>query len=322
MAKAKSEIPNPDQMGLVFDFSDTPEIDDNAVEQPVVPAPQPKREPLYFMSLGSGSSGNCCYVGCDTFGVLIDAGVDPDKVFESLKHNGVKPEMVKALLLTHDHGDHVRYAYKVVRKYKHIRIYCTPKMLTGMLRRHSISSRVKDYHQQIWKEIPFKVSTMEITAFEVQHDGTDNCGYLITCNGRNFVISPDQGQIVQRSAHYMSQAEYLMVESNYDNDMLTRGEYPEYLKNRIRNPKGHLDNVVTAEFVAENYSEKLKYVFLAHLSADNNTPDLARTAMTNALTAKNISVGDGTDSIESRDRDLQLVVLPRFDSSAWFVFND
>ena len=326
MAKSKKEISDSGQMGFAFDFSDAPEETNSPSPQlsedtATVPA-APKRPSLFFMSMGSGSSGNCCYLGCEQFGILIDAGVDSDKVFESLAKNGVKPEAVKAVLLTHDHGDHVRYAYKIVRKYKHIRIYCTPKLLTGMLRRHNISSRVKDYHQQIWKEIPFRIADMDIIAFEVSHDGTDNCGFFINFGGRRFVISPDQGEITPRSAFYMKQAEYLMVESNYDCNMLDNGAYPESLKNRIRNPKGHLDNKITAEFVAANYSKDLKYLFLCHLSADNNTPELARNEMTRSLEAIGLSVGDGSDHITQRDKDIQLVILPRFDNSLWFIFND
>ena len=274
---------------------------------------------IRFMSFGSGSSGNCSYVGTEMAGILVDAGVDVDKVFGTLAENGVTPSMIKGLCLTHDHGDHIRYAYKISRKYKHIRIYCTPRVLNGILRRHNISRRIKDYHEPIFKEIPFTLAGMKITAFEVSHDGTDNAGFMIEYDNNRFVLATDLGYISDRADFYMKQANYLMIESNYDADMLDKGSYPEYLKNRIRANNGHLDNKDASSFVADNYSSELKYVFLCHLSHDNNTPEIAKHEMTSALAAKGVTVGNGEGSIADRTKDVQLVALPRFDPSPWFV---
>ncbi len=287
--------------------------------------PQPvaaPKEKLQFMSFGSGSSGNCAYLGTEKGGILIDAGVDNEHVFESLRKNGIGPEMVKGIVLTHDHGDHVRYAYTIVRKYKHIRIYCTPRLMNGMLRRHNVSRRVREYHENVFKEIPFKIAHFVITAFDAAHDGTDNMGFMIEVGDQKFVVATDMGHINQRSAFYITQANYLMLESNYDNNMLNEGSYPEYLKQRIRKDTGHLDNVVAAEFVSENYGEHLKYLFLCHLSNDNNTPEIAVETMRTALEGKGVSVGDCSNSLEMRNKALQLYALPRYDSSPLFVLTD
>lgn len=277
---------------------------------------------IKFISFGSGSSGNCAYVGTENAGILIDAGVDADQVFKALKENNIQPESVKGICITHDHGDHIRYAYTIVRKYRHMHIYCTNRVMNGILRRHSITRRIKDYHIAIYKEITFEIAGLKITAFEVPHDGSDNAGFFIEYYDKNFTIATDLGHVSERAYHYMCKANYLMIESNYDNRMLNEGHYPEYLKNRIRAANGHLDNSDTARFIADNYTEALKYVFLCHLSNDNNTPEIARNEIIKALSEKNISVGNGESSIEDRSKDIQLVVLPRYESSALFILRD
>lgn len=304
---------------LSIDF-DSPGQQAAPAASPAAPkAVEPGDWKLQFASFGSGSSGNCSYLGDDNGGVLIDAGVDPEHVFDSLRRNGVSPSMVKGIVLTHDHSDHVRYAYGIVRRYKHIRIYCTPRMMNGILRHHNISRRIKEYQEPVFKEIPFKVAQFKFTAFETSHDATDNMGFMVEADGKRFVVATDMGVITERAEHYMSQAEYLMIESNYDLEMLNGGKYPEYLKNRVRGEKGHLDNTVAAQFVASHYSPQLKYVFLCHLSNDNNTPEIALQCMRQALEGAGATVGDASNSTEMRQRDVQLYALPRYDTSTWFV---
>ena len=183
--------------------------------------------PMQFASFGSGSSGNCAYLGNSRQGILIDAGVDMTHVFHDLAQNGISPSMVKGIILTHDHSDHVRYVYRIVRQYKHIHIYCTPKLMNGLLRHHNISRRVKDYQEPIFKEIPFHLAGMTITAFETSHDATDNMGFMIEGGGHRFVVGTDMGMITPRADYYMRQAEYLMIESNYDRVMLDEGHCRE-----------------------------------------------------------------------------------------------
>lgn len=271
---------------------------------------------LLFMSFGSGSSGNCAYIGTADQGVLIDAGVDPKRISDTLEANGLNIANVKGICLTHDHGDHVRYVYAIVRKNPHIGVYCTPKTLNGILRRHSISRRIKDYHRPIYKEFPFTVGGLELTAFDVSHDGTDNAGYFITRGSHRFTIATDLGRITPRVDYYMRQARYIMIESNYDADMLRQGSYPMHLKARIAADNGHLDNNVTAQFLAEIASPALSHIFLCHLSQDNNTPELALTAVREALTKAGITdIGDGSGSLQAQSCPMQLAALPRFEPS-------
>ncbi len=280
---------------------------------PVVVRPVPNR--IMFMSFGSGSSGNCSYIGDTTCGFLIDAGVDPETVVEGLRQHGISMDKIKGICITHDHGDHMKYVYSIVRKYRHISLYCTPRAMNGIMRRHSISRRLKDYQINIYKEIPFNIGNFTITAFEVMHDGTDNAGFYVQHDDRAFTVATDLGCISERVDFYMRRSDYIMIESNYDLNMLRFGPYPEYLKARIRNVNGHLDNKVTAEYLAKIYTERLTHVFLCHLSQDNNTPEAALSESRSALEAIGIKVGTGCNTPEDNASHIQLVALPRFECS-------
>lgn len=286
---------------------------------PVRLRPDASDDTFFFMSFGSGSSGNCAYLGDSKGGFLIDAGVDPQKVERELSNHGIQMTKVRGVVLTHDHGDHVRYVYSFLRNNRHMLAYCTPKTMNGLLRRHSISRRIREYHRAIYKEFEFTVGNFTITPFEVSHDGTDNVGYFIVHGNRTMAVATDLGCITDRARFYMSRVNALVIESNYDLDMLRNGAYPDHLKARIEADNGHLDNKVSAAFVAEAWTPELRHVFLCHLSHDNNRPEKAFNAHRDAMRAAHpeVSVGDGTQEHLS---DLQIVVLPRFDATPLYGF--
>lgn len=271
----------------------------------------PSLKPLVFISFGSGSSGNCAYLGDEHGGFLIDAGVDAEKVTDTLRRHGIPMSAVAGIVLTHDHSDHVRFAYPLLRHNRHMALYCTPRALNGLLRRHNVSRRIKDYHRPIYKEFEFQLGSFLITPFEVSHDGTDNAGFFIThSEGRHaFAVATDLGCITPRVDHYMRRACYIMLEANYDLDMLMTGRYPEYLKRRIADVRGHLDNADTARFLADILTPALRNVFLCHLSLDNNTPEKALEAVGGALGIAGDGSGEG----------LSLAALPRFEASPLYL---
>lgn len=290
----------------------------DSVSEPEETLIAPKR--LCFCSFGSGSSGNSCYIGSSEGGIIVDVGIRAEELERGLAANGVSMKHVKGVLLTHDHSDHVKYVYALLRSHRHLKLFCTNRVLNGMLRKHSISKRIKEYHVPVFKEIPFRMLDFEITAFEVPHDGSDNMGYSIEFDGRRFVIATDLGEVSERARYYMSRATYLMIEANYDAHMLRMGRYPEYLKARIASGSGHLDNCQTATFLAEIINPGLNHIFLCHLSKDNNTPQIALRTVREALEAKGIKVGNALETMEDYTADVQLVALPRFDMTRWFVF--
>lgn len=305
----------------------TPSAEDSDNETDIIPdltlRPEDLRRPqkLQFISLGSGSCGNCAYIGTATDGILIDAGVDGKRVTTILNACGIKMENVKGILLTHDHGDHVRYAYNILRYNRHMRLYATNRTLKGILRRHSISRRISDYHTPIFKEIPFQVARMEVTAFEVSHDGSDNVGFSITGHGTHFVVATDTGYITPRADFYLRQAAHIMIESDYDLQMLMHSNRTEHLKARIISDTGHMDNAETANYLSRIYTPVLKTILLCHLSEEANTPELATGAVTAALTAAGVTVGDGSGSITARHAAVQVYALPRMTASPLFILS-
>lgn len=293
--------------------------DENQASDIASPVATSEHDKIMFISFGSGSSGNCAYIGDSDGGFLIDAGVDYEKVVAELKRNNIPMSAIHGICLTHDHRDHTHYAYAFARKHRNIPIFCTLRALNGLLRRHNTSRRIKDYHHPIYKEIPFTIGNFTITAFEVMHDGTDNAGFHISHRAGTFVVATDLGCISERAEYYLRQANYMVLEANYDAKMLADSSYPEYLKARIADRNGHLDNAVTAQFLADCYTSELKYVFLCHLSNENNTPERALETVTNTLTDHNITIGTGCDTPSDRQAMLQLVALPRLDSSMLYI---
>lgn len=291
----------------------------------------PVNRHINFISFGSGSSGNSCYLGITEDGkkkggVIVDAGVKAEDIMDTLHENGVPMSLVHGILLTHDHSDHVKYAYQLLKANRHMRLYCTNRVLNGLLRRHGISRLIKNYHVPIFKEIPFKVAGFEVTAFDVPHDGSDNMGFSLLYDNRNFVLATDMGSVSERARYYISRAHYLVIESNYDLRMLREGKYPEYLKARIQNPGlGHMDNRETSKFLREMLESQgservLQYVFLCHLSKDNNNPEIALECVRAGLNDAGLIVGTACNTQADRNADIQLMALPRFEPSRWFVF--
>ena len=264
---------------------------------------------IRFLSLSSGSSGNCYYLGTDTYGILIDAGISARQIKKSLAANGIAFESIVAVCITHDHADHIRGAGYVGEKCG-IPVYTTQTILNGMNRCYAMTQKIYSVGRPILKENPFTIRDFTVTAFEVPHDGTDNVGYRVEVCGRCFVFATDLGYIPDSVAAYLQQAYCLVLEANYDREMLQQGSYPYYLKKRIVSRSGHLCNNDTAEFLATHYHPGLEYVFLCHLSRENNTPELACRTIEARLLQSNIAVG----------RDVQLATLPRNTASELYLF--
>ena len=326
----------PLKISFDVDGDDTPRSQDIVGRESVAPKHEGVGKGLCFISFGSGSSGNCAYLGTPRGGILIDAGIrEPvkyhrkkknperqdvltlDQAFAELERNGVSRDMVKGILLTHAHQDHMRCLYPAVSACR-CSVYCTMGVMSQMLQRCRISGRIQDHHVPIFKEIPFRVLDMEITAFETKHD-VKSVGFSIEYEGEHFVVATDMGIITERAAYYMSRANYLMLECNYDLKMLDEGHYSAMLKDRVKGETGHLDNAVAARFVAEHYHKGLRNVFLCHLSQDNNSEEIALSTMRSTLEAKGLTVGDASNAASQRSRDVQIYALPRYTSSAWFV---
>lgn len=265
---------------------------------------------LCFFSLASGSSGNCYFIGTAHHGILIDAGIGIRKIKKKLKDAGYGLENILAVFITHDHADHIKSAGILGEKY-HVPVYSTEKILDGVNNSYVVTEKL--YGSKRFVNIHEKTAVAEfsITAFPVSHDATESLGYSIEYQNSNFTLATDLGYICEHSLPYLKQANYLIIEANYDLEMLEQGEYPMFLKNRIKSKTGHLCNDDTASFLAEHYQEQLQHIYLCHLSRENNTPEKALDTVKKALENNNIQVGN----------EVQLTVLPRIHSSEFYIFD-
>ena len=192
-------------------------------------------------------------------------------------------------------------AAEVIDRCSGIPVYTTDAIHKGMNRSYCMTQKISTSAHYLQKQQPVQIADFTIEAFEVPHDGTDNVGYRIRAGEKTFCFVTDLGEITPTAADYIRTANYLVIEANYDEEMLQMGPYPAYLKARIASATGHLSNAVTASFLAENFTEKLKYIWLCHLSKDNNHPELAYKTVELKLREKGITVG----------RDVQLCALKR-----------
>ncbi|MCQ2293408.1 MAG: MBL fold metallo-hydrolase [Bacteroidaceae bacterium] len=240
--------------------------------------------PVDFISFGSGSSGNCYYLRHGDYGLLIDLGVGVRRFLKDFSAYGCNINQVKAVLLTHDHLDHVRAAGNFSQKL-HWPIYATEPVFAGIRRNPIIRRKVPDeYAHFIHHGEPFQLGPFTIESFPVPHDASDNSGYFITCDGISFCLITDAGTETPDICHYVARAQYLVIESNHDPDMLASGPYPLPLQHRIRSGRGHLSNPQCAELLRQHVNpDLLDGLWLCHLSQENNRPELAVATATQAL---------------------------------------
>lgn len=265
---------------------------------------------LKFFSIGSGSSGNCYFLGTDEYGMLIDAGVSIRTIKKVLKDNDIEFHQILAVFVTHDHADHIKTVSCLGEKFG-IPVYATEAVHEGIRRSKFAGESLFTSRHCIEKDVPFAWKDFTLTAFEVPHDGTDNVGYYITCREHRFTFATDLGHITETVAKYLRLSNHLIVEANYDEEMLQQGRYPYFLKQRIIGPEGHLSNRETAEFLAQNFGVHLKNIWLCHLSKDNNHPELACKTVEMALSQYGIKVG----------KDVNLAALKRTNPSEVFYFD-
>jgi phosphoribosyl 1,2-cyclic phosphodiesterase len=240
---------------------------------------------MIFCSLSSGSSGNCYYLGSETHGILIDAGISATSIRKFLKEMGISIHAIMGILVTHKHSDHVRGLEVLTRKYN-IPIYTTQKIRKSIISPKSNLSR--DNLREIDLQKEFHLAGLNIVAFPVHHDAPETIGFHVSYGNKKITIVTDLGHICETAAEYIKAANLLVIESNYDEQMLVNGQYPYFLKARVKSDHGHLGNHQTAAFLAENISDNLTHICLAHLSKNNNTPEIALQSLRQAFFERGI----------------------------------
>ena len=271
---------------------------------------------IRFKSFTSGSCGNCYFIGifdesgaCEAV-VLVDAGLSPRRLKKELAAEGLCFDDFAGLLVTHDHNDHIRSLGSYC---KHLRKpVWTPPELAGALSRHFITGEYYGPCRRTlapgWNElVPGRISAQY---FAVPHDASCTFGYALLLDGYRFVIMTDIGRMVPQALAFAGQADTVVIESNYDLEMLRHGPYPKVLQDRICGGHGHLSNAECAEAIRDFLHPGLRNIFLCHLSEHNNTPELAYQTSSGIL----------QEYIRQSDiRPPRLCPLPRMTASPLFI---
>jgi phosphoribosyl 1,2-cyclic phosphodiesterase len=242
---------------------------------------------LNFCSLSSGSSGNCYYLGNEFHGILIDAGISATSIRKFLKDMNISMQTIMGVLISHNHIDHIRGLEVLTRK-NHLPAFTTGKVWDSILSPGSKISR--DCIREIPVQQKFHLAGFDIEAFPVNHDAPETIGFHICAGDKKITVVTDLGHICETSAPYIQAANLLVIESNYDDEMLLNGRYPHFLKARIRSDHGHLGNHQTASFLADNINDNLNHICLAHLSKNNNTPEKALQTLQQTFSEKGITL--------------------------------
>ena len=237
---------------------------------------------LKFMSLSSGSCGNCYYLGTEEGGIVIDAGVSLRRLKKVLQEYDLAFDSFSAVLVTHDHLDHIRHLGSFCKRLG--KPVYTTETIHGALARHTFTAPTIAPCRRVLAEGEWnEVAGMKVRYFIVPHDATQTVGYAIEAAGRRFVIMTDVGRMTDEAVEFARGADTVVVESNYDMDMLMGGPYTYELKMRIVQGCGHLSNDECAGAIKRFWHPGLRNIFLCHLSENNNTHDLAYRCSAGAL---------------------------------------
>ncbi len=246
---------------------------------------------LRFISIGSGSSGNCYYLQTANDALLIDAGVGIRTIKKHLHNYGLRLDSVNRILITHDHADHVKAVGVISTEYD-IPVYAIPEVHAGIFRNYCVQKKIPSNNvKTLHKGEEITLGDFQVTPFAVPHDSSGNVGYRIVVDNVVFCLMTDVGHVTEDMQQYIAEANYLVIEANYDEEMLKNGPYPQYLKTRIDGPTGHLSNVACGEAIANYATGELKHVWLCHLSEENNHPVLALKTVEHTLRNYGIIAG-------------------------------
>lgn len=223
-----------------------------------------------FTTLASGSLGNAALVSCGETHILLDAGISAKRLTAGLAELGVKPEMLSAILLTHEHSDHVS-GLRVFTKKAGAPIYATPPTCREWYRKNQCG-QVKDLFRPLEAGAGVQIGALWVESFPTPHDAAGSVGWSIAGEGGRMVLCTDLGHITEPVRRAAAGCDLLVCETNHDEDWVRTGPYPYYLKQRILGDYGHLSNRAGAELAAFAVETGTRSVILAHLSQTNNTP--------------------------------------------------
>lgn len=233
-----------------------------------------------FISLSSGSSGNCVYIEHQGVHVLVDCGFSGKRIEDLISDIGESPSDIDAIFLTHEHTDHVKGAGILSRRYD-IPIFANAGTWKGFI---PYAGRIDEKNIKIFKSNNFiNFKNMDILPIDIYHDAKEPVGYVFYLNNKKITCLTDTGFIDDRMLYEIKGSDIYYFEANHDLNALKMGPYPFNTKKRIMSKFGHLSNDQAADYLSDILTGEDEYVFLAHLSNTNNTPELSQYTVENAL---------------------------------------
>lgn len=263
-----------------------------------LPAPPP---PFRAAVLGSGSGGNAVVLESNGFRVLIDAGFSCKELERRLRLIGVEPATIRAVLLTHEHEDHVKGVDRFARKHR-LPVYLTAGTMLGTVLGEEVAPRAV----RIESGRPFEVGPFAVEAFSIPHDAREPVGFVFQDDhGRRLGLASDIGCRTQLAWGRLASLDGLLLETNHDLEMLRSGPYPWALKQRVASRHGHLSNREAADGLPELLSDRLRFVVLYHLSRTNNLPALAAAEVAETLCRAGSAA--------------EIIISSQFEPSSWLA---
>jgi len=241
-----------------------------------------------YCSLYSGSSGNSFFVQSNTTSILVDAGVSLKKMCTAFDEKDIDGKKINAILVTHDHIDHTKSIAALSNKFD-IPVYANKKTWEAI---PDIANKIAESNKKVFNISDlFTIGDIEVFAFHIPHDAADPCGFNLYNSGKKISIATDLGYVSQDLLNHLKDSSSVLLEANYDTDVLKYSRYPYLLKQRISSNKGHLSNVSAAKAINYLYNYGLNSALLIHISKENNFPELAyETVKSETQNCKNLSV--------------------------------
>jgi len=233
---------------------------------------------MRLLSIASGSSGNCIYVGNDTTHILVDAGISNKRIEQGLNEAELTGSDINGLCITHEHSDHIQAVGVLARKHG-IPIYATEKTIQYIKGCVTLGNIDQSLFHAIDGDTPFTIGNITVDPFHIYHDAADPVAYTFKDDIHKVGIATDMGHYDDYIVDHLQDLEAMVIESNHDIRMLETGPYPYILKRRILGERGHLSNENCGRLLCRILNDSINKVFLGHLSKENNYPELALEAV-------------------------------------------
>ena len=261
---------------------------------------------INFCSLYSGSSGNSLFVETDNTKLLIDAGVSCKKIETSLNNIEFDPNSIDGILVTHEHIDHVQGLGTLSRKFD-LPVFVNQETLDAMPKQ---KDKILDKNIKTFKlSENFEIGDLTIHPFSIPHDAANPCGFNIYNEDKKISIATDIGHMTNNILKNLEESLFVMLEANYDPEILRFSSYPFTLKSRIAGPTGHLSNEIAGKTISHLLKSGLKNAMLGHLSKESNFPELAYQTVVDELISNNYNQNSLQLNVASRDSQSKIISL-------------